>query len=147
MTNIPYIDFGDEENNGPFYLGRAKLSLDGAVWADMYSIEQDPFRGTDRRLNLSELEQKLGYTQKDDIDEFIDENTQRYDGRAITKNARVYYGINALRAKLEGMRSIWHYIQSGGIFYELTEEDFELMEEENASHRDFWCEYIVYIDS
>lgn len=108
MTDIPDIDFGDED---PIDLGRVNLTADGSVYADLFSLIEDPFIGTDKKLDLSELYARLGYDPRDELDQFIDSIIRDYDGQVITrKYHRVYYGRTQLRAKLEGMRGIWGLI-------------------------------------
>ena len=112
MTDIPDIDFGDTDND-PIDLGRVNLTPDGSVYADIYSLVEDPFIGTGAKLDLSELYSRLGYDPRDELDQFIDTVLSDYNGQAISrKYNRKYFGRNQLRAKLEGMRNIWHYIMN-----------------------------------
>jgi hypothetical protein len=125
------IDFGDRDEQ-PRFLGFADLSLDGTVFARVYSYESDPFIGTGRNLDLSDLNQLLGTSQKDRLDEFIDSLIIPYDGQALDKHTRVYYGRNQLRAKLEAMKSAQGLVSAIWLDPSDNEEVYDT--------------YIVYID-
>lgn len=117
MSDIPDIDFDGDDD--AFFQGRVNLTLDGSVWADLFSATEEPFFGTGAVLDLTEFYQALGYDPRSEIDRFIEERLQPYDGVALTKNHRSYFGIDQLRSKLEGMRGAWHlidviYIDSSG---------------------------------
>lgn len=133
MSDLPpeeSIDFG-EEDEYPKLLGYSDLTLDGTVFAKVYSFEDDPFIGTGRTLDLTDLYSTLGVESRDPLDVFIESLLQPYDGFPLDKHTRVYYGINQLKAKLEGMRGARGLVSA---IY---------MDDEND---DILPAYIVYID-
>lgn len=108
MSDIPDINFDD-----PAFLGRVNLTLDGTVWADLYGDKPDPFIGTGAILNLTEFYEALGYDPRDDVTKLVDETIEDYDGTTLSRwRDRQYLGLNQLKYKLEGMRNIWHYIET-----------------------------------
>lgn len=135
------IDFG-EEDPSPSFLGRVKLTLDGTVFAKVFSYVKDAFTGTGAKLFLADLKKVLNVDERDDIDRFIDENLEEYQQQMLTKNHRVYYSRHQLKEKLDGMRSIWHYVVA--IYHEVT---IEIDDEGDEVLSDYDNIYIVELSS
>lgn len=125
-----FLPDDDEEVIGPntedaVFIGRVPLSIDGIVFADIYSTEgTDAFPVLLSNFNIEPLETAIGLDRRSEPERFVDDVLggieEIPDGWTYSKTTRgPYYGLDQLYNKLSGMKSALHLILA---VYEDTDE-------------------------